>query len=477
MFTYGVGNILYTGLTLALVPLYLEILSVEDYAILSLFLVTTNIIPIAFSFNISNGIIRAFEDKFSQNDLKVLVSTTLITFFFLGVFFLGISYFLSSQLTGLFYNLEALWLSLATFLYSTTRIFLRVFLGIKQASNQPRSYVLLNVQNVAVLIILNLYLLLFSTGGLMEIIYAYLISGVITFFFGTYMIRDFLKLQFDFSKLRYLLQYGLPLSLANLFSYIINYGNRFFVVNMLTPEDVAVIDLAQKISGLVSLLITSAFLTTFTPFYLKLFNELGGDLKSFSKNILKIINKFTFYYFGFGIFVVVFNELGLLLLSKDEYLAAGIFVPFFILGNYFYVLFMMLTMGTNIRKETRFEFYITAVIMIFNLVFNYLSIKYLELFGVVITQVVINFFSVVLIQLYNSKFFPLDLKFKKVLRMTLLFTALSVLYFLKLGSGLWVDSFIIPVVIIVVFLYLNREFTTDITTYMSNKVRISKLLK
>ena len=46
--TYGVGNILYTLVNLLLVPVFLEKLDVTDYGILSISLVTENLIMILF---------------------------------------------------------------------------------------------------------------------------------------------------------------------------------------------------------------------------------------------------------------------------------------------------------------------------------------------------------------------------------------------------------------------------------------------
>jgi hypothetical protein len=63
LLTYGLGNIMYSLVTLTLIPFYLEKLNVVDYGNLTLFLIASNIVTIFFSINISNGILRLFSDS------------------------------------------------------------------------------------------------------------------------------------------------------------------------------------------------------------------------------------------------------------------------------------------------------------------------------------------------------------------------------------------------------------------------------
>jgi len=89
---------------------------------------------------------------------------------------------------------------------------------------------------------------------------------------------------------------------------------------------------------------------------------------------------------------------------------------------------MMLTMGTNISKKTNVEMYITISILLISIVSNILLIKFIGIYGAVITQVMINLLSLFFIHIYNRKNFPIIINFFKIIQVVVV---TSVLVFLK----------------------------------------------
>ncbi len=473
--TFGVGKILYTLVTLLLVPLYLERINIADYGILSISLVTVNLFAIVFSFSISNGILRAFNDSDdSLKQTKNIFSTTVI--FYIVLSFLV---YLSSKLFGthlsslIFGNEKFISFVDILILISITRVFVNIFNGFFLAKNYTIKYVIMNLFGVLSLALINIYQIFYTDYSLYSIIQGYFYSGLLTIVLGFIFSIKAFSFNFDFNIVRFILKYGIPLGVASLISYFINYGNRYFIINILDESSVAIIDVAQKIGGLIGLLLTGAFITTFTPYYLRLYKEVS--FSTFNKKINEIIFTYSLSFFFFSLVVVMYQELFLSLLSNEEYMDSAIFVPYILLSDYFHVLFMMLTLGTNIKKETKYEMYITIIILVVSVFLNVFLINLFSLYGAVFVQISINILSVFLISYYNSKRFNININFPKLLKLVIVFI---ILVSIKLVfdnyfdiNSILLSKLVMPSSLIIIFVISYIKSFSYIKNYVLNIVK------
>jgi len=425
--TYGIGNILFTLVNLLFVPVFLEKIQIEDYGILSVFFVSSNLIMTFFSISITNGILRAYNEGFSTEKERAWTTTIIIFFIVFGFFYTGASVFFQKAFSKLIFNdVKYGHLFVLCGLVGFTRILIGICSGVLRARNLAIKYVILNLLNVISLAAINIYIIYFTHYTLISIAWGYVINGAFSFLLGLVFIKKDLGFGFKLEGLWYFIKYGVPLGLASVASYFINYGNRYYLINYTTATDVSLMDVAQKISSLVGILLTNAFITAFTPYYLNLY--LKVSFEEYSKKINQIILTFSILFCFLSLGLILFQEIGLSLLSNHEYLVAAEFVPYLILSIYFNVLFMMLTMGTNISKKTNVEMYITISILLISIVSNILLIKFIGIYGAVITQVMINLLSLFFIHIYNRKNFPIIINFFKIIQVVVV---TSVLVFLK----------------------------------------------
>ncbi len=458
--TYGVGNILYTLVNLLLVPVFLEKLDVTDYGILSISLVTENLIMILFSLSISNGILRAFNEGYTLKKEQTFFSTALIFFILIEALFILISYTLKEFLSQIIFETKNYCpFIVLIIIIGFSRILDSLNLGVLRARNKSLQYVLLNISNIILLAAINLIIIYFTQFTLISILWGYVISGLISNIIGfAFNYSDF-RLEFRLESLKYFIRYGFPLGIASAISYFINYGNRYFLMNYTSKTDVALIDISQKIASLVGVLLTGAFLTVFTPYYLNLYNKVPKE--EFSKRINEKIITFSVLFFFLGLNIIMFQDLGLSLLSKSQYLIAANYVPYLILSNYFFVLFMMLTLGTNINKKTKVEMYITILIFILSIIANIILIQSFGIYGAVYTQIFINLLSVLLIQIYNKKYFPLTINFNSLFKLIIIFISLSIaktkIPILFNINNLFVTRGVLPFILIGIYIFLYQK--------------------
>lgn len=472
--TYGFGSILFTLANLLLIPVFLEKLEINDYGILSISLVTVNFILILFSVSISNGILRAFNENYSLVVKKEMASTILIFFIISGLFFIFLTYFLKDFISLLIFNTKTNGSLIITIvILGFLRIFDSLNLGILRANNKPLHYVTLNVLKVLVLGFVNIYIIFFTNFSITSIIEGYIISGLISSLIGFLFTRSDFKFSFQLNYLKYFLQYGIPLSIASFISLFINYGNRYFLLYFTNEVDVAYIDISQKIASLVGIILTTGFISAFTPYYLNLYSRVS--FAEFSKKINEITLTFSVFFCFIGLGIVLFQDLGLSLLSKPEYLMVSNYVPYLIFSNFFHVLFMILTLGTNILKKTKIEMYITVVLLIVSVAFNVILIKSIGLYGAVFTQVFINLLSIIIIRFYNKIYFPINISYWIILKLVLFTIILIVLNnllpeLLNLNNIIY-KRYIIPLVLLGIFV------TVYFKDFLSAKSKLKQLLK
>lgn len=423
IFSYGFGNMLYAAVLMVLVPIYLQKLKIDDYAMLSLFLVSTNIVKILFSFSLSNGLLRGFYDFKTIKERKILTSTSYALLMSIFIILVPVGYAFSDFFSKIVFggNVPASYF-VQLILLSLVQIFIEANQGILRAENKAVSYVVFSIANVMLLSLFNMYVLFMTNYDLSALFNSYIISNSIIAILGFLKVRQYLSFQFSTSHAVYILKYGFPLSLASLLMYFNNYGNRYYLLHLSTKTDIAIFDLAQKITSIAGLLFTVGFMTAFTPYYLRLYNEVSKA--QFSIIINKVVSTFATLFLWVGLIIVLLQKYFLLLLAENQYLEAAEIVPLLLISNYLNAIYMIYAMGTNINKDTKIEMYITLIIFIFSIFVNIISIKLFNIYGAVLTQLAANCISILLISWYNVKNFHIKINHGKVILPAIVFSVM-----------------------------------------------------
>jgi O-antigen/teichoic acid export membrane protein len=383
-----------------------------------------------------------------------------MSLFFIGLFILTLSIlFVTPVLKGItLYNSES---SKLNFIILTTwafgRIFVNMFLGVLRADNKPIKFVVLTVLDVMIMCITNIIIIHTNKFTLTNLLNGYLFSTILTLLISFIINKEFIGAKINSSYLKYFIIYGTPLAFANCISYFINYGNRYFLLHYTSKIDVAVYDIAQKITGVLGVILVNGFMLAFTPYYLNLSKI--ETKKQFNIKINKIINTFLGVYFLFGILIIFSDNFLLDFLSRKEYMESALYTPFLILSNVFYVLFMLLAMTTNILKRTKVELYATFVMLGVGLIANFFLIKAYGLYGAVTSQMIISITGFIFINNYNAKFFPLDYKFQATLILVLNFLFFVIVDKYLLGIEMnEVIKILSYLLLTILFVIVNRKY-------------------
>jgi O-antigen/teichoic acid export membrane protein len=255
-------------------------------------------------------------------------------------------------------------------------------------------------------------------------------------------------------------RFGLPNVPALFFMYVIEFSDRLIIEYYHGLEVSGLYSAGYKM-GMFMALITNAFRFAWQPFFLAEAKNEGAQ-KTFARI-------FTYFYaisgFLFMIFVMFAADFVMLKLPflndsiLDKTYWAGMMVfPVICLAHLFDGLYANFTVGIYIKKKTHMVPFINGAGAIFNLVANLLVIPKYGMMGAAVTTLGSFIIMAVFLYLYINRHYPIQYEWERVVKFTLVFGSLSVLYFLYPGGIWWrIILLLLLPVLLVIFKFFKKE--------------------
>lgn len=398
-----------------LLLIYVRNLSVEEYGIAELILITFSLLNMILPLEITQGVARYFREIPSSERYKI-VSTSCI---FTGtVFLLPI---LASFLIFLFYED----INLIQSINSKTLILISAFMFFcslqRLIENQlrwsimPKEYGYLSIFGFISLIIFAWYFVYILKLNLIGFIFANLLSSALSVFFGFYLLsyKFNLSLTFDKKILTTLLNFSYPLVFSSAAFYIFSYSDRWMLQFYESAESVGLYGSASRIAILTAtlhILLRSAFMPLVYDNYKK------GQTR---KDISSIFTIVTMIGIVLVSFISLFSkELVDLILGEDYALASSIVatisISLILVNSYFYA------PGLSIAKKTKLIAAISFICAGINIIGNFILIPVFSLKGAAYSSVIASFSLVALYFYFGQKEYKIEYQYKSIFLMMIL---------------------------------------------------------
>ena len=286
-------------------------------------------------------------------DNTFIIYITLLLFILL-VSYLGVKFF---QINTYFEYDNLLYI----ILWVLSRIVIQAMLGVLRVDEKSVKYLIASLSEIFIILIILFAFRFYRSLDFDIILFSYSTASVGALLISVLLLKEYISFKEGISIhfIKYALSFGVPLALANLISYFLNFGNRYILLNYHSSSSVAIYDVAHKFGSILSLILVSGFSLAFTPHFLKLYEEAEFDV--FQVKISKTISLFIWTYYFLGITLLSIDDFLISIIDKPVYLQSLDFLLEVILGNSIYVLFMLLTISLSILKKTKYEFYITLI--------------------------------------------------------------------------------------------------------------------
>ncbi|MFA5118291.1 MAG: polysaccharide biosynthesis C-terminal domain-containing protein [Candidatus Omnitrophota bacterium] len=425
--TYSVGNMIYRAAAFLLIPLYTRTLVPADYGSLEMFYVVASVMRTFLGIMIGHATIRFYFEFTEEIEKKRVISTSLL-----------ISAAISSLVILSVWNFTP---QLSRLIFKTTQyqnvfyiVFFIVFfelsreIGLSYLRVKERSllYIIIAIVQLIIQVVLNLWFVLSLHMGIEGILWASLVSIIITWIILIFITIRFCGFNFDFHKVKLLAHYCSPFLLATVTGVIINNADRIMLNNYRDLTVVGIYALALKFGLLIKDLVIEPFNRNF-----------GQSRFAIMKNHdAKRIYARTLIYFAY---VMTFLCLGISFFSKEalhvfvgsEFWNAYKPVPFILFAVTIGGMSYIFETGILIQKKTKYIFMISFFSAIVVVVCNRILIPALSSYGAAIAMLLTSVFTCILTYAISNKIYPLQHEFSRLFKIFAVGIVLAVTTFVS----------------------------------------------
>lgn len=344
---YGLVGLIGKIAALFLLPVYTNILSREEYGVMTLILTCSGIIDLVSNLNLHSGITRDYYED--GVDRKRLVSTGFFSILGLSLFILIIL-----LLTRQFWVERVLSLDAG---YSLAVVMM--MLSIPAASLQSYFAILTRFKKKALLFSVGAFVgLVIRIGtallcvvhfrtGIMGIFLGELLAQMFCAIFYAYINREFLAITFEWTYLRRALLFALPTLPAILAVWLDTSVGQIMISKYISVSDLGVYSLALSITSVFTLLST-ALQNVWSPYLYE-----NYKLDSFRQQVRKLFTVCMVVIIVISVMLSLFSKEIILLLSNEGYLAATKYVTLLTIPAVLYLLFPIASSGISISRDTK----------------------------------------------------------------------------------------------------------------------------
>ncbi len=392
-----------------LIPIYTTYLAVNEFGIYSILNSSFILLSIVILFGTSDGIVRKYHLNNKKNEFEIYCFNSFIVVFVFSIVIL-ISCIVFSKIIekfSFYSDIPFIPYLIIIIVAGILNSFLNLYQSILIAKEKSNQIAFLNLLYTVINIILIVIFVVLLKLKVFGLILALLITNVILGAFSIYKYLNICKFNYDFSVIKEIVTYSLPLLPHSLAGILMSTIDRFFLNSYINSESVGIYNLAFQFANIL-LVFISAFNKSYAPWFYKNYKNNNFFILKRASYIFMILIGFL----SFGI--SIFSKEGYRLLVKEAYASSldyVLFLVFTIALNTFYYIYIHSIYYNN----TKLIPVITLSAAFVNIVLNYFLIPNYGIQGAIIasyiSNIVRNIISVLISNRYNRifKIFPLIL--------------------------------------------------------------------
>ena len=347
--TYGVGYFLLRSVSFLLLPIYTNLLSVNDAGIVFIVYTILALLNPVYAFGMDSALLKFYNsEKYSK---KEITSSSFII--------LAFSSFLISSFIILFsqnYTASLLNIGFNVFYFIAIILFFDSIsarlLVLLRLLEKPWAFLLIGFINIVCSFLFNLLFLTSFSNGSLAAIYALTVTSFIQFFcLCPLLIKSITLSLFNWNLIKEMFSFGIPFLPATILFIITGMSDRWLIKAFLGLDSVGLYGAGYKVGSAISILVL-AFNLSWQPYYLKRSND-----KNLTKQLIEISYKFFIVLFLFCCAVSMFWPLLIKANINNYYLVGPEFwdgggvIPWVAFGYFFYGLFVLQSPSIYLKNK------------------------------------------------------------------------------------------------------------------------------
>lgn len=442
---YSLGNLSSKVIGFILLPLYTGYLSVSEYGILAILEATSQILIGIFGFNLTTSMMRWCASEKSENIQKQIVSSTLISVIVIAILF-SLSTIPNSLLiselifsSGKFQNYIVILLLSVSF-----GIISNVPLEVIRFREKAGFYVFVTITKFILIVLLNIYFLVYKKIGVEGIILSQLIGFIyVIIASGPFLLKN-IKLSFSRKIIGEMFKFGYPLVFSTSALLVLSLGDRYIIKYFIDEASVGIYSLGHKVASVINVFVLQSFQVGYLPIAYKKMNDSDAP-RYFSKVATYLLFALVYFALSLSLFS---NEVIKFFSLNQNYWIAYTVVPFVSLAFVFKGMQYIFSLPLHFVKKTSYIAFIVTSAAIVNIVLNIIFIPQYGYIMAALVMAISYFFMAIVYLIIARKYYPIPFEFKKI---RLLLVVGIVLYIPALFINEIELMIRIPIKVIIVF--------------------------
>lgn len=347
-FTYGLGNVLQSALSLILLPLYLHYLRPDEYGVISVLSVSMSLLTLTVSAGMMNGLIRLYYEVEGLSR-KRLIGMTWLWYLTVGACGAGILLTQAKLLSLLLFRVSSYANSIrvvgAAFFFLMAQIVPFYILRLEKKAGQ---YVVFSLIGFLIDFILKLYFIVTLGRGIEGYFASSAIANMLTLCLMLPFVSRNMKISFDAVMIRQLLKLGAPYIFSGIAVWTIDVSDRLLLNHFSGEAAVGVYSVAYNFANIFRVLLATPAALLVDPYFF------AFAAAKPTEETIKLLQKMLIYSFLAGavlylgialssgdVLRVLITHFG----AKQEYQAAASLVSVITLAPLLYFLVMPSILG------------------------------------------------------------------------------------------------------------------------------------
>lgn len=426
---YGISTMVGRFLNFLFVPFFTNIFNPTEYGYVFIIYTYIAIFNIVYIYGLDSAFLKfaAFKDVADDKDN---FSTPFISIFFTSIIISVIIISLKDSISSLIevptqYSYLIMIASLILFFDSIANIpFLKLRL-----QRKAKLFSFLKVSNILVNLLSNIILIFYFNMGIEAILISNLFAAIFTLILLIPTIITNFRLNFHFYLLKRLLKFGLPYLPAGLALMFVQVIDVPILEKLTNVETVGIYKANYKL-GIFMMLFVGMFQYAWQPFFLN---------NSKVENIKEVFAKVLTYFLVVGSFLLILISLFIEDIIKISFLGyhligpkywAGIpIIPIVLLGYLFNGMYVVFSAGIYIKEKSIYAPIVAGFGAGINILSNFLLIPAYNIIGAALATLFSYLVMALGYYLVTQKYYKINYEYTKVLKIFLVITIISTIYY------------------------------------------------
>lgn len=464
-FIYSLGSILPRIASFFLLPLYTRYLSPADFGIVQSMLVFSTIIMVFFSLAMDNSIYRLYYENNSEESKRNLLGTIFISIFFVSLVLTSALFIFNKFTSQVFQTIPFFPYYAYSILFSFFNIFgiiPRIYFQLKE---KPEVFITISIVQFIFATGLILYFVVAKNEGATGMLKGQMIGAIFMVPWFIILLSKIINIKFNYSILKGVLAYSLPMIPAILSAWVLNLSDRIFIERNFNLEEVGVYSLGYKIAEIV-LIFSSSFNVAYNAIYFKLASSV--DQVNAKKQLYKYNNIYVMLLMILIFITILFSKEIISMLFDERYIEAYRIIQIVAIGFFFSHATGLSNFAIYQEKKTLVVMFIMIFCALLNLLLNFLFIPKLGMYGAAYATSISFFIQFVINYLYSKKYYFIPLNFRNMIYAFLIMIAIFLPF-----SLIEIDiifSLVIKLVIVFgIILFATKKYYKNILYIINSK--------